>query len=148
MTWNYRAVRRHHADDSVTYHIHEVYYRDDGGIESWTEEPVAPMGEELAELREDITYFIQAFRHPVLELRNTDGDATLNPEATEDTINPGHYFEFLDRTSVAGAYLHQFLGSHPVLRREEALRAAYERAADALAELYQHAGGLAFDKDR
>ena len=66
--WNYRVIRKHHPEpDSVTYHVHEVYYRDDGGIDGWTQESVAPMGETAEELREDIRYFMHAFRRPILE---------------------------------------------------------------------------------
>ena len=41
MTWNYRVIRKRHAEtDSVTYQIHEVYYGEDREIERWTEDPV------------------------------------------------------------------------------------------------------------
>lgn len=80
--WNYRVIRKRHADDSLTFPVHEVCCRDDGGMESWTEEPVTPMGEEVAELRAD-----------------------------------------------------------------RKLRGTYEKAEEALAELYQQTGRLEFDKD-
>ena len=68
--WNYRVIRNRHTEtDSVTYQVHEVYYREDGGIEGWTQEPVAPLGETAEELREDIRYFLHAFRCPILEVR-------------------------------------------------------------------------------
>ncbi len=66
--WNYRVIRKHHVEtDSVTYHVHEVYYREDDSMESWTQEPVAPMGETAEELREDTRYFLRAFRCLILE---------------------------------------------------------------------------------
>ena len=145
--WNYRVIRKRHSDDSVTFHIHEVYYKDDGGIESWTEEPVMPIGEDVAELREDIMHFSHAFRHPVLEERETDGRPTLCSDETDDAINDGHYFGLMDRASVAVDYIYQFLGSHPLMRKDSTLRATYEKAEEALAELYQQAGRLVFDKD-
>jgi len=55
--------------DTVSFQVHEVYYTDAGGIERWTENPVAPSAESPAELREDIRWFLQAFRRPILEAR-------------------------------------------------------------------------------
>ena len=99
--WNYRVIRKRHTEvDSVTYHVHEVYYREDGGIEGWTQESVAPMGETAEELREDIRYFLHAFRRPILEVQETDKGATLVSDDTDDAINDGHYFELMDRASV------------------------------------------------
>lgn len=130
----------------MTYHVHEVYYRDEGYIEGWTQESVAPMGETAEELREDIKYFLHAFRRPILEEKETDEGSTLIPDDTDDAINDGHYFELLDRTYVALDYIYQFLGSHPVVRKDKTLQATYEKAEEALAELYQQAGRLEFDR--
>lgn len=145
--WNYRVIRKHHTEsDSVTYHVHEVYYRDDGNIDVWTQESVAPMGETAAELREDIRYFLRAFRSPILEEQDTDEGSTLIPDPTDDAINDGHYFELMDRASVALDYIYQFLGSHPLIRKDKTLQGMYEKAEQALAELYQQAGRLEFDR--
>lgn len=145
--WNYRVIRKRHADDSVTFHIHEVYYRDNGTIQSWTEKPVTPMGEDVAELREDIRHFSHAFRHPVLEERENHGHPTLRPDETDDVTNDGHCFELMDRASVALDYIYRSIGSHPLMRKHGRLRETYEKAAEALAELHQQAGRLEFDKD-
>ena len=76
----YRAVRKHHTEvDSVTYHVHEVFYQEDGSIESWTQEPVTPMGETAEELREDIRYFLHAFRCPILEVKGPRNRQRINP---------------------------------------------------------------------
>ena len=145
--WNYRVIRKRHTEsDSVTYHVHEVYYRDDGYIESWTQESLAPTGETAAELREDIRYFLRAFRSPILEEQETDEGSTLIPDPTDDVINDGHYFELRDRTSVALDYVYQFLGNHPAVRKDKTLQDMYEKAEAALAELYQQARRLEFDK--
>lgn len=147
MTWNYRVIRRHHAEtDSVTYHVHEVYYGEDGSIEKWTEEPVEPLGESPEELREDIRYFLRAFRLPILEEEQKDGGSNLLPDDSEMSINDGHYFELMDRASVAVDYIYQFIGSHPLIRKNRKLREIYENAEGALAELYQQAGRLEFDR--
>ena len=148
MSWNYRVIRKRHTKaDTVTYYIHEVYYGEDQEIERWTRDPVEPLGETATELREDIRYFLQAFRFPILEEKATADGPTLVPDDSENAINDGHYFELMDRASVAVDYGDQFVGSHPVVRKERSLRETYERAEEALAELYQLAGGLAFDKD-
>ena len=130
----------------MTYHVHEVYYRDEGCIEGWTQESVAPMGETAEELREDIKYFLHAFRRPILEEKETDEGSTLIPDDTDDAINDGHYFELMDRTSVALDYIYQFLGSHPLVRKDKTLLEIYEKAEGALAALYQQAGQLEFDR--
>lgn len=67
MTWSYRVLRTSDEAGEAVYRIHEVYYGDDGSIDGWTVEPVQPLGESLSELREDIRYFLAAFRKPVLE---------------------------------------------------------------------------------
>ena len=145
--WNYRVIRKHHTEThSVTYHVHEVYYREDGSIESWTQEPVAPLGETAEELREDIRYFLRAFRCPILEEKETDEGTTLFSDDTDNEINDGHYFELMDRASVALDYIYQFLGSHPLVRKDRTLQDMYEKAEEALAELYQQAGRLEFDR--
>lgn len=145
--WNHRVIRKRHTEtESVAYQVHEVYYHENGAIEGWTEKPVAPMGETIEELREDIRYFLHAFRRPILEEQETDEGSTLIPDDTDDAINDGHYFELLDRTSVALDYIYQFLGSHPVVRKDKTLQDTYEKAEEALAELYQQAGRLEFDR--
>ncbi len=128
------------------YHVHEIYYGEDGSIESWSKDPVAPMGETTEELREDIKYFIHAFRRPILEQNEIEGRAKLIPDNDEYPINEGHYFEFMDRSAVALEYIYQFLGSHPLARKEDSLKELYEKAEESLAKLYQEASRLEFDK--
>jgi hypothetical protein len=74
MSWNYRIVKstfRTEAGVTETYRIHEVYYRTDGSIESWSVEPIAPYGEDVAELKTDIIYMLAAFDKPVLVERGS-----------------------------------------------------------------------------
>jgi len=147
-SWNYRVIRKPTPDtDSVVYQIHEVYYREDGTIEGWTAEPVTPLGESVEELREDIRYFLHAFRRPVLEEKAASGTELLLEDSHDTLINEGHYFEFMDRAAVAVDYIYQFLGSHPLIKQETTLRVLYEKAEAALAELYQEAGKLEFDRN-
>lgn len=145
--WNYRVIMKRDPDaDAISYQIHEVYYADNGSIEHWTEDPVQPFGETAEELREEIRFFLQAFRRPILEWKKVDGEPALIPDEDNSPIDEGHYFEFMDRASVAVDYVYQFLGSHPLLKRETRLREVYERAEEALAELYQEAGRLEFER--
>lgn len=141
--WNYRVIRKYHEEsDSSTYQIHEVYYDDENMIEGWTQSPVEPMGESLAELRNDIQYFIKAFQKPVLTeiIKNEKEVLIVNEEVAE--INSGHYPELLDRSWVATDYLHQFIGSHPVVRNNRELFEIYLKAEEALSLLYQRVGAL------
>lgn len=105
------------------------------------------MGETAEELREDIRYFLHAFRRPILEEKETVEGSTLVSDDANEAINDGHYFELMDRASVALDYVYQFLGSHPLMKKEKTLQEVYEKAEEALAELYQRAGRLEFDRD-
>lgn len=141
--WNYRIIKTIEQGQPL-YRIHEVYYNDNGKIEGWTEEPMLPYGESLDELREDIHYFLQAFREPILKLEERNDKEELIEIKEESPLNPGHYFEFLDRTFVAMEYVYQFLGCHPVLRKETKLREIYQQVEELFAKLYQEAGQLEF----
>jgi hypothetical protein len=141
--WNYRVIREYHKEsDSNTYQIYEVYYDDENKIEGWTQSPVGPTGESLAELRNDIQYFIKAFQKPVLTAVMKDGKEELVIDEEASVINSGHYPELLDRSHVATDYLYQFIGSHPVVRNNKELFEIYSKAEDALATLYQRVGAL------
>lgn len=65
VSWNYRIIRRRFTDH-VSYQIHEVYYRPDGTIEGWTENPITPAGETPEELKQDFSRQLLAFESPVL----------------------------------------------------------------------------------
>ena len=66
--WNHRIIKRHDKKANITtFQIHEIYYNDNNEIEGWTESPVAPMGESMAELREDLQHFVEALEKPVFE---------------------------------------------------------------------------------
>ena len=144
--WNHRVIHKHHQQtDDHTYQVHEVYYDDNGNIDKWTISPVSPMGETPYELREEIKYFIKAFQKPILIEISKDGKDELIPDSEEPEINNGHYFELLDRTWVAIDYIYQFLGSHPVMAKEESLHKIYLKAEESLSALYQEIGKLEFE---
>ena len=146
-TWNYRVLRKEHKSGEVTFQIHEVFYDETGRINGWTKDPVQPSGEILSELREDIRYFLSAFRKDVLEEVNAEGTTLLRPTCQDQHVNDGHYFEAMDRASVALDHCVEFVGSHPVIRKHATLRACFEKAEQALNELYQEAAKLEFEKD-
>lgn len=72
MSFNYRVIRRdypcgpNNEETANVYQIHEVYYRADGSIEGWSQEPIAPYGECVSELKADLSYLITALHKPVL----------------------------------------------------------------------------------
>ena len=126
--WNHRVIqKRVHGTDDIVYQIHEVYYSDDGEIDGWTDIPVMPLGESEYELREDIRHFLEAFRHPILEEKKDNGKDILREIPYDTKINSGHYFEFMDRASIAVDYIYQFLGSHPLIKKEKQLNEKVEK---------------------
>jgi hypothetical protein len=60
-------------------------------------------------------------------------------------VNQGHSPEFLDRAWVAIDYIYQFLGSHPLVRKEKRLQDIYLKAESALSDLYQEAGKIEYE---
>lgn len=145
-TWNYRVIRKEHETGECTFQIHEVYYDESGNVESWSQDPVEPLGETIGELREDIRYFQSAFRKAILEEAREGGRAILRSAYEDQEINDGHYFELMDRVSVALDHCVEFVGNHPVVRKNPKLRVIFEKAEEALAELYQEAGRLEHER--
>ena len=135
-TWNYRVIKKTCAQTrEVTYQIHEVYYQADGSIDCWNHTPVEPMGLSEPSLRNDIQSFLGAFRLPVLEEHYINGKAKLLAERLKtqpETLQA----DYASKTSRASGYLNQILGNHLLLKREPALRQAYEKVDQALAELH------------
>jgi hypothetical protein len=146
--WNHRVIHSYHEKtDSHTYQIHEVYYDDKGTIEGWTS-AVEPFGETPFELREDIRYLMKAFQKPILKSTIENGEEILIDDEEASEINLGHYTEFLDRAWVSVDYIYQFLGSHPLLRKEKRLQNLYNKAEKALSDLYQEAGKLDYESEK
>lgn len=76
MTWNYRVflIPGGSPLEEDIYAIKEVYYGEDDEIEFWSEANMAPMGNTIEELEEDIEKFYAAFDEPVLMI---DGDTAV-----------------------------------------------------------------------
>lgn len=67
MTWNHRVVKVTEGDE-LFYGIHEAYYhKGEGEPYAWTDEPVAPIGETLDELRIELERMLAALDKPVIE---------------------------------------------------------------------------------
>lgn len=143
--WNYRVIRTENKSGEVLFNIHEVYYTQDGTIETWTENPVLPQGESVGELREDIHYFLNAFTKPILEEDEDQGKPILKPVYDEeDSINREHYFELMDRAWVALNYCNNSVGDHPLIRKNKELKNLFEKVSEDLFNLYQAAAELEF----
>lgn len=139
-TWNYRVIKKTCAHTrEATYQIHEVYYQPDGSIDCWNHTPVEPLGMSEPGLRNDIQAFLSAFRLPVLEEHYINGKAKLLAERitnnTEDL-----QADYVSKTSRASSYLNQILGNHLLLKKDPALREAYDKVDQALSELHAIVG--------
>jgi hypothetical protein len=135
-TWNYRVIRKTCPNGGqFTYQIHEVYYRDDGSIDCWTQAPVEPLGISEPQLRNDVHAFLAAFRMPVLEEKMVRGQALLVEERIPGQRSAALQQDYSSLANRASGYLFQVLGSHLLLKQEPELRQAYDRVDQALAEL-------------
>jgi len=67
--WNHRILRQETTlgtETFATYALHEVYYDDDGKPGSWTEQPVAIVGDDFKSAAETYLRMSNAFMKPVL----------------------------------------------------------------------------------
>lgn len=62
MIWNYRVI-----EHDRFFAIHEVYYNDKGNITAISEDPIAPAGKSLKELKGSLKYYLQAMNRPILK---------------------------------------------------------------------------------
>jgi len=69
MTWNYRIMhyRDEHPEFGHPFGIHEVYYADDGSVETWTEAAIPLVGHDLDDLEWQLRAMLEALQKPVLE---------------------------------------------------------------------------------
>lgn len=82
--WNYRVVRQVTESGAVVYEIRDFYYGDNGGL-SWGVAPVAPYGETLEELDDDVRAIIRSLSEPVLDLDELEGaEAGAKVRARDD----------------------------------------------------------------
>lgn len=107
-----------------------------------------PFGETPSELREDMRFFIKAFQKPILIEKIKDGKGILVPNEEYSEIMQSHYSEFLDRSWVAIDYIYQFLGCHPLLRKDKKLRDIYSKAEKVLSDLYHEVGKMEYGSEQ
>ncbi len=68
MSWNYRTIATPSKLNSYyEYSIHEVYYNENGSINSWTENSISAYGDSKEELQEDLQLMLKASTLPVLK---------------------------------------------------------------------------------
>lgn len=63
--WNYRVMKRITNEEDVFF-ITEVYYQDNGAVLGWTEGKDA-WGENPQELRQSLTWMLEALDKPILD---------------------------------------------------------------------------------
>lgn len=80
ITWNYRMFR-----DPDGFCIREVFYLENGEIGGCRQEPIAPFGETLEELIDDINTIKEALSLPILTLEEVDASAAKNPKPKTPT---------------------------------------------------------------
>ena len=66
MPWCYRVIRWA-KEEYISYGIHEVYSDSAGNIDGYTIDGIAPLGETLDDLKEDMKYMAAALLKPVLQ---------------------------------------------------------------------------------
>lgn len=62
MTWNYRGM----IDSQGNHSVREVYYDEDGTIESFTVDPASPFGETEEDLVADIAMMLEGLNKPFM----------------------------------------------------------------------------------
>jgi hypothetical protein len=60
--WNYRVMQK-----GEQFAIHEVFYRGDGSVQGYTENPVSLRAETLEQLAEELKRYALALERPVLQ---------------------------------------------------------------------------------
>jgi hypothetical protein len=60
--WNYRVMRKGESH----FIIVEAYYNDKNEIYMWSENAIAPQGEDLRSLTTDINYITRALEKPII----------------------------------------------------------------------------------
>jgi hypothetical protein len=64
--WNHRVMKRK-TEEGEWYDIHEVFYDEQSGKLSWTENAISPGGETIDELQKELQRMLKALDKPVLD---------------------------------------------------------------------------------
>ena len=66
--WNYRIVRSYPANkEEAWYSIREVYYDNNGKVNGWTEDAIAPESNTIEGLLEILQLMLNCLDKPILE---------------------------------------------------------------------------------
>lgn len=65
--WNNRVVRKESPGGEVWYEIHEVYYNAAGKATMMTQDAIAAIGEDVADLKASLERMVRACDKPVFE---------------------------------------------------------------------------------
>ncbi|WP_339671779.1 hypothetical protein [Dasania marina] len=134
-SWNYRIIKKTDPlNNEQVYQVHEVYYSNSGTIECWNDNPVEPMGVNTAGLRNDIQAFLSAFRLPAMHEQTVNGRHTLIEEQLPAKRHD-NYSDYQQKTERALGYINQILGNNLILKKDPALRLAFEKVELALHDL-------------
>ena len=78
--WNHRVVREYsESEESFNYSIREVYYenKEETKIWGWSAEPRAAFGNDIDDLKANLTRMLECCNRPVLTLVKKDGKEEL-----------------------------------------------------------------------
>lgn len=84
--WNYRVMARNEGEETNLY-ITEVYYNSDGSTIGWTEGKEV-YGENIDELRQNLTWMLEALDKPVLDESALLSEAETARENGDEDIFP------------------------------------------------------------
>jgi hypothetical protein len=130
--WNYRIIKKMDAEnEEYIYQVHEVYYSGNGSVECWNDTPAEPMGINTIGLRSDIQAFLCAFRLSTLEEKFISGKSILIEEALPVSYSDGAN-DYVQKIERASSYIDQILGSTLLLKKDPALRQAFNKVAQSL----------------
>jgi hypothetical protein len=72
MHWNHRVFRKKHPSGDVLG-IHECFYDEDGKVNGWTLDAIAPQGDNLDELRVELERMLKCLDEPILDYSDEVG---------------------------------------------------------------------------
>ena len=86
-TWNHRIVKKrdpNYKEGAIWpvefyYEVHEVHYNNNGDLCAITEDPIAPYGESIDDLKETLEWMLNACDKPIL----IDGEIEYAPWGDE-----------------------------------------------------------------
>ena len=94
MNWNHRVVKRTYTSEDgkpvyreVMYGVHEAYYDEKGKVFMITDNPTAPSGDSMEELKESLEYMTKALEHPILDYDNIPEDGAIDPFPTSEEMD-------------------------------------------------------------